>query len=651
MNVRLPDGTIIRNVPEGTTKAELVERLRANGYDVSRLGDAGRPDSEKPMTLARAAAGVDALKRTLTAPGSTALNMMQRVNQLGYPGMSALMERLGLEDAAKHTRQLAKQQFGGEPEQAIGKVLGDVQIGIAAAGAAGGPLMATGNAMRAAPVLSKAGSIVEGLGSAITTAGGRTGLAPSGAGQTIGNMALRSAGGATAGAVSAAATEPEYMDVAAGIGAAVPVVGAGAKAIGRAAGSIARPFSESGRQEIARRVLAESVADPAAAARIAATRQSIAPLTTAEAAMDPGVSSLQRALVNASKEFSDDLAIRQAQQNTTRFNFLHGMASGSNSPEALAAARDTATDPLLTAALANAGDVGTMGVRSAARQIGSSPAYQRKAVRSAVNEAVAPFSTVADDGSRAWARNLPFESAWGARQNMDDISRGASNRVNEQAAKAAGAQLSMLRERLTTALNKASPDFAAYSREYAQYSKNIDAAKTLQQMLKTGSTGTADMLGNPVMSGAKLTNALKAIDAKDWARLSQAQRDGVQRLATELQEAATAQTLAKAVGSNTIQNAVANQNLPLAIRVGASWVPGGGFLSPLMDMALRGPSQKVQGLLGQAMLDPAVASQILSTQPAARGLLGPAAEAVASRALPLMPGSYLMQRPIAAEIQ
>lgn len=40
MEVRLPDGTIIRGVPEGTTKAELTAKLARNGYDVSKLGAA-----------------------------------------------------------------------------------------------------------------------------------------------------------------------------------------------------------------------------------------------------------------------------------------------------------------------------------------------------------------------------------------------------------------------------------------------------------------------------------------------------------------------------------------------------------------------------------------------------------------------------------
>lgn len=37
MDVKLPDGTVVQNVPEGTTKAQLMERLQANGHDVSKF--------------------------------------------------------------------------------------------------------------------------------------------------------------------------------------------------------------------------------------------------------------------------------------------------------------------------------------------------------------------------------------------------------------------------------------------------------------------------------------------------------------------------------------------------------------------------------------------------------------------------------------
>lgn len=37
VSVRMPDGTIIENVPKGTSKMELVEKLERNGYDTAHM--------------------------------------------------------------------------------------------------------------------------------------------------------------------------------------------------------------------------------------------------------------------------------------------------------------------------------------------------------------------------------------------------------------------------------------------------------------------------------------------------------------------------------------------------------------------------------------------------------------------------------------
>jgi hypothetical protein len=47
MDVRLPDGTVIQNVPDGTTKAQLIEKLKANGHDVSGFGDQPKTESRR----------------------------------------------------------------------------------------------------------------------------------------------------------------------------------------------------------------------------------------------------------------------------------------------------------------------------------------------------------------------------------------------------------------------------------------------------------------------------------------------------------------------------------------------------------------------------------------------------------------------------
>lgn len=39
VNIELPDGTILEGIPEGTTKPQLIEKLKASGYDVKPLMD------------------------------------------------------------------------------------------------------------------------------------------------------------------------------------------------------------------------------------------------------------------------------------------------------------------------------------------------------------------------------------------------------------------------------------------------------------------------------------------------------------------------------------------------------------------------------------------------------------------------------------
>lgn len=61
MNVELPDGTVLQDIPEGTTRADLMAKLSRNGYDVSKLGPAetedygneGRRSAQTPAAAAQ----------------------------------------------------------------------------------------------------------------------------------------------------------------------------------------------------------------------------------------------------------------------------------------------------------------------------------------------------------------------------------------------------------------------------------------------------------------------------------------------------------------------------------------------------------------------------------------------------------------------
>jgi hypothetical protein len=48
MDVRLPNGTIIKNVPEGTTKKQLLDKLQAKGFDITKLTAPAAPQPPAP---------------------------------------------------------------------------------------------------------------------------------------------------------------------------------------------------------------------------------------------------------------------------------------------------------------------------------------------------------------------------------------------------------------------------------------------------------------------------------------------------------------------------------------------------------------------------------------------------------------------------
>ena len=88
MDVRLPDGTIIKGVPDGMSKADLTAKLQANGYDVSKLTTPAAPqlpESLRPRTAAPE--GMPGARQELSTG--------QRVYQAARPFVAPLLEAGG----------------------------------------------------------------------------------------------------------------------------------------------------------------------------------------------------------------------------------------------------------------------------------------------------------------------------------------------------------------------------------------------------------------------------------------------------------------------------------------------------------------------------------------------------------------------------
>jgi hypothetical protein len=77
MDVRLPDGTIIKGVPDGMSKADLTAKLQANGYDISKLTTPAAP--QLPESL-----------RPRAAEAQSEVPMGRRVIEFVRPTVEAL---------------------------------------------------------------------------------------------------------------------------------------------------------------------------------------------------------------------------------------------------------------------------------------------------------------------------------------------------------------------------------------------------------------------------------------------------------------------------------------------------------------------------------------------------------------------------------
>lgn len=87
MDVRLPDGTVIKNVPDGTTKADLVAKLRTNGMAVPAEWLNAAPAPAAPEVKPDAAAGGSTLQ---FGPWDTGIPLSEDVNNV-VTGMGQML--------------------------------------------------------------------------------------------------------------------------------------------------------------------------------------------------------------------------------------------------------------------------------------------------------------------------------------------------------------------------------------------------------------------------------------------------------------------------------------------------------------------------------------------------------------------------------
>ena len=115
MDVRLPDGTVIQNVPEGTTKEQLTAKLNAKGYNLPtdnvpeapapKSYTAGEAATEAAMNLIPSTAklGIDVAKAAIHPA-----NTLEGLIQLTSGGLSKILPESIMKHAVPEKRQQAE---------------------------------------------------------------------------------------------------------------------------------------------------------------------------------------------------------------------------------------------------------------------------------------------------------------------------------------------------------------------------------------------------------------------------------------------------------------------------------------------------------------------------------------------------------------
>lgn len=196
MDVRLPDGTVIQNVPEGTTKADLVAKLKSNGMAVPSEWLDAKPAQPEPPAAVQAGQAIGGIPRQLGLTArygieglaSIADPLRMAMNAVGIPGQKRPMsEVVGeyLTKAGLPEPQNANERVIGDASRLMaGAMGGGALMGRASSGMAG--LMEKGGDSAAQQVTKK---VLESMSS-------RPGIASiSAAGSGLAGGSVREAGG------------------------------------------------------------------------------------------------------------------------------------------------------------------------------------------------------------------------------------------------------------------------------------------------------------------------------------------------------------------------------------------------------------------------------------------------------------------------
>ena len=377
--------------------------------------------------------------------------------------------------------------------------------------------------------------------------------------------------------------------------------------------ALTQPFTQSGQERMAGRLLTEQATDPMQAMRnleMATPQIPGSQPTMAATAQDYGLASFERT-ASQLPEGAGQYAQRLAQNNQAR-NVLLDKYTADNALTAALAKRDEVTSGIRTRAFSESTPVKPSPVILKINQILQSPVGARDMVRSQLNDIKSRIQAEVSDGGFSEPARL-----YSVRQDIADIIEGnVVGSKAENTRKVASKQLIEIRQALDEIIESGAPGYQEYLRMYRTMSRPVSQIKEMQGITTKASGGTVDPTTGvrnftPVRFG-KLVEQM-ADDPRN--PLSKTQMGVLKKVSKELDDGAMMNLPGiKPAGSDTFKNLTVGNLLgnisanPTSRGVAAQVIET--FARPI-SWVYRGGEDAVKQLIVDAMLDPKLAAQLM----------------------------------------
>jgi len=474
------------------------------------------------------------------------------------------------------------------PQTGTERVAQDIVAGMTGVGTA--PAIARGLTQGGqrimAPLLERLGTQTLASGAAAGTAGGiREGGGGAGA---------QMAGGLTAGMLA-----PSTV---------------GLMNVGRStARSLTQPFSQTGQEQMAGRLLREQATDPLQAMRNMEMYTPQIPgsqPTMAATAQDYGLASFERT-ASQIPEGAGRYAQRLAQNNQARNVLLEKYTTDKVLTDAIVK-RDEVTSGIRTRAFADSTPVKPSSVIVKIEQILKSPVGAREMVRSQLNDIKSRIQAEVNEGGFSNPARL-----YSVRQDIADIIEGnVIGSKAENTRKVASKQLIEIRQALDDIIESGAPGYQEYLRMYRTMSRPVSQIKEMQNIVSKASGGTVDpTTGVRNFTPVRFGKLVEQMEADTRNPLSKTQMGVLKKVSKELDDGAMMNLPGiKPAGSDTFKNITVG-NLLGNISANSS---NRGVTTQLIESfarpiswIYRGGEDAVKQLLVDAMLDPKLAAQLM----------------------------------------